>query len=958
MQACVDTCSVRYVTPDVNGNWTADFSGADGSSLTTGVGGWITQSDENSNQSQINWQIKPPHIEVSLDGNFINTYNWPSGTVTLSIDDPLTTDQVDYSAEDTMDTDSRDSVYFNLGMFTLQPGHILTVSGGGVERIYTIANLTVTGFDLNADTISGTGRPGEEIQMQACTGTICGMRDVTPGANGTWTVDYNGFDGVDLVPGASGQAFQRDINGNQIWINWQAATPHVEASLDGDFVDVYALPSGLVTLTIDDPLTTEQVDYSAEGAMGSKPWESVRFNLGLFDLKPGHVLNVSGGNFQRAYTVADLAVTGFDLDANIVSGTGTPGEKVQVQACSGMNCGMRSITVNGSGLWTANYSGLDGVDLISGASGSSIVGNANEDRTWLNWQVNNPRIEASLADNFVNIYDWPSGTVTLKINDPSTTTEIDHSVEGTMGSSLWSFAHFSLDPFVLKPGHILTISGGGVERTYAVANLVVTSFDLNADTISGTGTLGKNVQVQVCVEITCETRSVTSDMNGKWIADFSGSNGLNFVLGASDIIIEGGENENQTWTSSSKFSNNFVSGNVGVPGATLSYMNGIAKTAISDVDGNYLFTVPSYWSGTVTPSKTGYTFTPASKDYSNVTVDKSGENYTATLNTYSISGNAGIGGTTITYTGGSTTANVSGNYTFTVPHDWSGTVTPSKAGYTFSQVNKSYTNVTADQTAQNYTAALNPPVAFNKSTPANGVSNQSTSPTLFWSASSDATSYEYCYDTTNDNACSTWVNNGVIANKTLSGLKLNTTYYWQVRAVNSGGPTYANSETWWSFKVTRQELTKNGGFNAYTGTSKVPTSWVKSSNFATTDGKNITIMKEGTASVKFVGASGKAKTLSQTLNVSGPMGKPFTFSYYVTVSSLPITGLCQAQVTFYNGSTSKGTKTLKCPTGKTYDWKQAKLNFTAPAAYTKIIIKFTYSKTSGLVWFDLVSLTR
>ena len=74
-----------------------------------------------------------------------------------------------------------------------------------------------------------------------------------------------------------------------------------------------------------------------------------------------------------------------------------------------------------------------------------------------------------------------------------------------------------------------------------------------------------------------------------------------------------------------------------------------------------------------------------------------------------ISGNAGVGGATITYTGGSTTANGTGDYSFTVSPGWSGTVTPSKTGFSFVPGNRAYTNVVASQTAQNYTAR---PVVF------------------------------------------------------------------------------------------------------------------------------------------------------------------------------------------------------------------------------------------------------
>ena len=72
----------------------------------------------------------------------------------------------------------------------------------------------------------------------------------------------------------------------------------------------------------------------------------------------------------------------------------------------------------------------------------------------------------------------------------------------------------------------------------------------------------------------------------------------------------------------------------------------------------------------------------------------------------SISGNAGIAGATINYTGGSTSANGSGNYSFNVPAGWSGTVTPSLRCYTFSPASRSYNNLTTDQTAQNYAATV------------------------------------------------------------------------------------------------------------------------------------------------------------------------------------------------------------------------------------------------------------
>jgi uncharacterized repeat protein (TIGR01451 family) len=136
-------------------------------------------------------------------------------------------------------------------------------------------------------------------------------------------------------------------------------------------------------------------------------------------------------------------------------------------------------------------------------------------------------------------------------------------------------------------------------------------------------------------------------------------------------------------------SNYTISGNAGVAGATLNYTDGSPKTATADGSGAYSFTVSYNWSGTVTPSKTGYSFSPTSTSYTNVLTNQTAQDFTASLMLFTIHGNAGVAGATINYTaggGGATTADGAGDYSFTVPYGDTGTFTPSKAGYTFTPV--------------------------------------------------------------------------------------------------------------------------------------------------------------------------------------------------------------------------------------------------------------------------------
>jgi hypothetical protein len=159
--------------------------------------------------------------------------------------------------------------------------------------------------------------------------------------------------------------------------------------------------------------------------------------------------------------------------------------------------------------------------------------------------------------------------------------------------------------------------------------------------------------------------------------------------------------------------------------------------------------------------------------------------------------------------------------------------------------------------------------------------------------------------------------------------------------------------------VVRTERVKNGGFELYTGASKIPTSWFKSANFGALDGKTGLFKKAGKYSVVINGAPAKIKTLTQTLTLAGQKGNFLTFSYWTRANKLPTAGLCQAQVSLYNGTTPVATKTVKCPAGTTYaTWKQAKLGFSAPGDFTKAVIKFTYSKASGTIWFDGASLIK
>ncbi len=97
-----------------------------------------------------------------------------------------------------------------------------------------------------------------------------------------------------------------------------------------------------------------------------------------------------------------------------------------------------------------------------------------------------------------------------------------------------------------------------------------------------------------------------------------------------------------------------------------------------------------------------------------------------------------------------------------------------------------------------------PPANFGKASPVFGAPNQLSNLNFSWGPSAGAVSYEFCLDTHNDAHCNgAWTNTSLNPTITLPDLAPNLTYYWQVRAINSNGMTYANgaSAAWWSFST-------------------------------------------------------------------------------------------------------------------------------------------------------------
>jgi len=185
---------------------------------------------------------------------------------------------------------------------------------------------------------------------------------------------------------------------------------------------------------------------------------------------------------------------------------------------------------------------------------------------------------------------------------------------------------------------------------------------------------------------------------------------LAFLCGCSGIVS--GQNTQQTTPPQTYSISGTIGPVAGGSGATVTLSGAANAATTADSSGNFTFSSLANGTYTVTPTHSGYTFNPSSR---NVTVSdasiSTGINFTATAVTFGVSGTispvAGGNGATVTLSGAAsaaTTANSSGNFTFTGLANGTYAVTPSHAGYTFSPTSQNATVNGANITGLNFTA--------------------------------------------------------------------------------------------------------------------------------------------------------------------------------------------------------------------------------------------------------------
>jgi hypothetical protein len=330
-----------------------------------------------------------------------------------------------------------------------------------------------------------------------------------------------------------------------------------------------------------------------------------------------------------------------------------------------------------------------------------------------------------------------------------------------------------------------------------------------------------------------------------------------------------------------------TSGGAAISGVTITFSNS-GGSATTDGSGYYSKQVSYGWSGTATPSKTGYIFSPTNRNYSGVFSNQSSQGYTGTPQTYtltvnssgasgvSISSSTGHGGTTNyarTVTSGTSVNLQAPQYVGSCAsrtrfNGWTGSVTSSNQSITFTMDgNKTVTaNYVADP--ETYTLTVN----------SSGASSVSIS---------SSTGHGGTTNYTKTVTCGTSVT--LTAPLTASG---QTFTGWT-------GDVPSNSQTI-SFSMNGPKtVTANFAINTYTLTitatngsvSKTPN---KSSYSA---GETVTLQATPNTGYHFVNWSGDASGTSDSVQITMNSNKSVTANFAINTYTLNITAT--------NGSVTK-----------------------------------------------------
>ncbi len=546
----------RLAAVDGEGNWVADFSVAFGEDITRdlvpGDSGNANQEDADADQTVIHWNLTRPNFGVDPDTDELFGADWARGSsVTISIDDPGTPEEPDFQT--TADTDPG---WGNFGVwlgdqYDIQPGFNITVTDGDKTALHTVAALTITSVDPDADTVSGTGPVGEWLSVYPWDSPT--SRQVQVDGEGNWLADFSvagdGEQVVDIVPGAMGEADWNDAENDFTRVIWSVPNPTFAVEYDQD--EIFGGDwerNAQISITIDDASNGVGVDF--ETSATSDDWGSFdSWFGGEFDVDVGDTVTVSDGVRQKDHLVLHVDTTGADADLDLVWGWADPGAEVRVAVYD--YDVSKTVTADGGGYWYADFATgepWETADLMLGNTGASNRIDEDGDSSQSSFRIAAPSFAVRPEENAINGWDFaPNQVAHITIDDIFMPGTVDY--EQWVPVDDWGGFEWWWDPaeFQVAAGQVVTVECDGVTKTHIVTAVVVTELNADTDVVAGTAEPGTWVDVYIYEGA---HRYVEVDGAGNWAADFTEPDGeenaFDLAPGNNGVAQQADEDGDQT----------------------------------------------------------------------------------------------------------------------------------------------------------------------------------------------------------------------------------------------------------------------------------------------------------------------------------------------------------------------------------------------------------------------------
>jgi len=526
------------VMADEAGNWSANFA-AQGADLTPE---WDLQAmvfDLELDTTVAN-APRPPVFTASLDDDWLNGNHWtPNDSVSIHIYEYESGPVI--GSVFTSDTDLYGN--FNADLWSedidLLPGNFITVTDNfnGVTKALTLPELTIDTLDPDLDLAGGRAPADTRLSLDFYNQQESVQFDLFSSSDGTWEVNFADYD-FNLQQGSGGSVMIHDEDGDAVQVDRYVPNPTIGARANSDQVEGWEWPLGAtVNLTINDPETPGETDYTASATVGTPDWNPNQtwFNIELaeeYDLKAGDIVTATDGTTTKELVVADFEITDVDVDTDTVYGFADPGQSVNVWTCwQDEPCINREVTADQEGNWSENF-GVPGnqdweqqtADLQPGSWMDSSVSDEDGDSTMFGMNVLSYTLHAVPAYPEVHGHDWPQGAdITLIIDDD---TDPDNGVLYNLTKNAdddpWcGYPCFDLaGVFELQAGQYVTMTDGSVTKTVRVSALQILEVNHVGDTLSGMADPGSDVMVNIASQEDL-ARHVVAAADGSWTVDFS-----------------------------------------------------------------------------------------------------------------------------------------------------------------------------------------------------------------------------------------------------------------------------------------------------------------------------------------------------------------------------------------------------------------------------------------------------